>query len=109
MDNSYTAISDIQMPEVLQSMNMHELNVYQEQGRTKALYITHRAQFVDTRALNYRGLGNGWVGNIGFREVDLFTGEGLFEWWAADHVELTESTISIDSLSGPYPKTWNWL
>lgn len=90
-------------------MNMHELNVIND-GRT-GLYITHKSDWVDLSELSAFGVEEeaGWVMNIGFREIDIASGEVLFEWWALDHVPLSTSSTRIENLEGPPPKGWNFL
>ena len=106
MDKSYNVTNSLYPPKLVMNFNMHELNIV-EGGRT-ALAIIGRSELVDTSEL---GLAKdvGWVSNMGFREFDIATGENIFEWWALGKVQLSESTVEIDSLEGPHPRAWNFL
>lgn len=88
---------------------MHELNVID--GGRRALHIESRPRYVDVTELGIDGVNAGWVADLGFRETEVSTGRTTFEWWAADHVSLSESSVSYSAqdLRGPPPMAWNWL
>ena len=49
------------------------------------------------------------VVNNGFQKVDITTGDINFEWWALDHVSLTESMISLPSMPNSVDTAWDFL
>lgn len=106
MDNSFTITDSLYAPKAMGNFNMHELLVIDE-GRT-SLQIINKADFVDISELGL-DIDEGWVVNIGFREVDIATGRTNFEWWALDHVPLSESSAEVANLDGPHPRGWNFL
>lgn len=106
MNSSYTVTESMYAPVDRTTFNMHELFLIDE-GKT-GLAITNRADWVDVRELN-AGQDAGWISNSGFREFDVVTGETRFEWWALDHVSLSESNTTIFNLDGPPPLAGNFL
>lgn len=86
--------------------DMHEFNVI-ENGK-RALMITHQSHYRQfSRGNGYSSRGPlRSIGNPGFVEVDVETGEAIFEWWAIDHI------LPIDSVHQIPDKpetTWDWL
>lgn len=108
LNNSFDVIAEIHVPRTMSYLNMHELKILDD-GK-KALYITPRTEVVDFEA---QGLDLetevGFLSDQGFHERDLTTGEVLFEWWAADHLPLNESSGEISDLTGPWPAGWSWM
>ena len=87
---------------------MHELNIIDE-GKT-ALYIAHRTRVMDFEAhsLNF-GVDVGTISDLGIHELDLTTGEIVFEWWASEHISLNQSKAEVDDMTGLDGHHWNWL
>jgi hypothetical protein len=106
MDNSFELTDLFTPPVTFHNFNMHEFNIINE-GRT-AMSIMTRSQYIDVRQLKL-DRDAGWVLNTGFREFDVSTGETLFEWWALDHLSLTESSMPVGDMDKPLPQGWNWL
>lgn len=107
MDSSYRNVSRVDIGPDMDYINMHELNVIDD--GTKALYIVHES--TKLRASDIRGNGSDEILDIGFREVNLVTGELLFEWWAyqSEQVAIEENIISDNypiKLEGP---PFNWF
>lgn len=109
-DNSYRPIHRIFAPVTTTVFNMHELKLLSSEKGLSALHLTIRAQQVDVRDLQV-GFDEGWISDSGIVEIDLLTGEKLFEWYPADHISLNESTVTLDlnRLRKPPPATWSWL
>jgi hypothetical protein len=111
MDNTYRIIQEVKSPTEQYAFNMHELKVLpgtSERGLT-ALHIMNRMALQDVRSLGIKGLDKGYVGDTGFREVELVTGKTVFEWWPAEHISLDESLGGKEGIQGPAPRSWNWL
>lgn len=107
MDSSYTPIKHLMAPPEMLGWNMHEMGLV-NQG-TAVVYFTMREEYVNVTMVPGHEMPYGWIMNMGIREVDLKTGENLFEWWAHPEVSLTESNVAVSSLHGPYPNAWNWF
>ncbi|KAH9840428.1 arylsulfotransferase protein, partial [Teratosphaeria destructans] len=96
LDNSYRMTQEIDTGTHQYPFNMHELQI-QSNGideHSTALYILNRRAQHDVTSLGIENVTSGWVGDTGFREVDLTTGA---------------STGARDGLDGPPPKSWNWF
>lgn len=119
MDDSYKVIKEVLPVRTESGMNMHEFNIV-EGGRT-ALYITQRPEYVDVAELRNHSMEQraremesypsekGIIINIGFREVDIQSGQVEFEWWAYPEVSIAESSTPVQGLGGPFPRGWNWF
>lgn len=108
LDNAFNVIREVHVPKTMATSNMHELNIIND-GRN-ALYFTRRTPVMDMNPYEREFTTEaGLIGDIGFHEVDLTTGEILVEWWSTDHISLDESTAVISNLNGPWPLGWNWM
>lgn len=72
--------------------NMHEFYTL-DSGR-HAVYILDKVVQRFDRDLRPDSTYNGSLLTTGFKEVDLVTGETLFEWFANDHVDVEESLVA---------------
>ena len=107
LDSSYSILKNVSAPKLISNFNMHEFSLA-DNGKS-ALYILYRPEYVELdEELDYDG-ETGWIANMGFREVDVKTGEALFEWWAFPEVRPQESKVEISGIEGPHPNSWNWL
>ena len=107
LDSSYNITGNVTAPEANPDFNMHELNVL-DNGRT-ALHLMDRSVRVDVAELDLDGMKEGWILDTGFRELNVATGETEFEWWASEHVSVSESKVKAQDLDQPYPFSWNWF
>lgn len=41
--------------------------------------------------------GQGWLDQSGFQEVDIASGNVLFEWYSTEHVDLSNTQIAINT------------
>ncbi len=55
------------------------------------------------------GVDVGTIADLGVHEIDMTTGEILFEWWASDHISLSQSSSEVDELTGSGGHQWNWM
>ena len=106
MDSSYRIINVFTPDKTEHYMNMHELKILD--SGDSALFFAQRTELVNTTDLNIPGIDMGYILNVGFRQVDVRTGETQFEWWAHPEVSLAESTRDVKNL-GPWPVSWNWF
>lgn len=105
MDHSYNIVQRLRVAPGHSAFNMHELT-FVEQG-SHALYIMNRPEYVDIASVRNNTDG-GWILNLGFREVNIASGDVIFEWWAWEHINLSESSAVIQGLN--YRGVgWNWL
>ena len=106
LDNSYSMTTKVYPPPASTQFNMHEFKVLGNGCR--ALHFMVRPKFADVTALDIE-VEEGWIADVGFREVDISSRATLFEWWALDHISPAESTVGATDLAGPTPTSWNWL
>lgn len=89
---------------------MHEFRVLQEQGRLTALFLIQRPIIADVSYLGHSLHRDGWLSDCGFTEVDVDTGEILFEWWASNHISHAESYFNYPGMSFTNAmKPYDWL
>ena len=84
---------------------MHEFNLIEDGER--ALMITHQSYYHQfSNGVGYTNTGPlRSVGNPGFVEVEVATGNILFEWWSLGHI----SPIESDHKAPAKPEsTWDW-
>jgi len=93
-DSSYTQIARVQCGNGLMA-DMHEFNLT-SQGT--ALVDAYKPQMADLRSVG--GKKNGVVAAGMVQEIDIATGDVIFEWNSLDHVPLTESTSRPANGSG---------
>lgn len=88
---------------------MHELRLIEAGGQLNAVHLGVKTVFADLRSVDHP-LQEGWLADVGIREVDVRTNQTLFEWWPSDHINAAESNslLGIDSASIPQ-RPWNWL
>ncbi|CAM1502369.1 Fc.00g043530.m01.CDS01 [Cosmosporella sp. VM-42] len=72
------------------SGDLHEFRITDE---GTALMTIYEATAVD---LSSYGVSHGWIYDSLFQEVDLATGDLLFEWRASDHYDIDESLEPLD-------------
>ena len=107
MDSSYAIIKNVSTPKLVNNFNMHEFNLIH--GGKSVLFIMNQQEYIELDQELGSDRETGWIFNMGFREVDVETGETLFEWWAYPEVRPQESKVDMQGLEGPHPKAWNWL
>lgn len=74
-----------------------------------ALHLANKATLIDIRDLGLGGFEEGWVADSGIREVDVLTGETVFEWWPSDWVNPTESHYNHEYKFTSMNTAWNWM
>ena len=109
LKSHYNYATDIDSTILTNGMNMHEIQLVPSANGMGALHISSRTIPSDIRSLDYKDRFAGWIIDTGIREVDVVTGEVLFEWWPHDHISLTQSTAPIEqAIYGPWPNRWSW-
>jgi hypothetical protein len=93
-DSSYAQIAEVKCGNGLMA-DMHEFNLT-SQGT--ALVDAYRPQKADMRSIG--GKKNGVVAAGVVQEIDIATGDVIFEWNSLDHVPLTESMSVPAKASG---------
>ena len=88
------------------SVDFHE---QQLTSRNTILITTYNNTQYDLTAVN--ASSKGWIADAVVFELNVTTGEVLFEWRASDHVPLTASKQPIVSSSGNATKAapWDWF
>jgi hypothetical protein len=88
MNNKYEYEHHVGVTNDLNAFNMHEFNIL-DGGKT-ALACTYRPQVVGLEAFG-RPDEESWVITGGFVELDVETGNVLFEWDSRDQLSITDS------------------
>ena len=94
MDNSYNIVRRLSVAPALTGFNMHEL-VFVDQS-SRALYIVNRPYFADMSGV-LNGTDSGWIIDQGIHEIDVASGAVLFQWFASDHISLSESSAKLEN------------
>lgn len=90
----------------LDAFNMHEFNILH--GGKTALACTYRTEVLDFGDLGMKGQsGNVIVG--GFEEIDVATGDIVFDWKSSDHVPLSESDFSVPASPEQAGSGWDYM
>ncbi|KAM3417207.1 hypothetical protein BST61_g5467 [Cercospora zeina] len=91
------------------SLNMHEFNII-DNGKT-VLHLSKRSIERDITGVKQSSTSSpaGRIVDNGFVEVDLATKNVVFQWWAADHIPLTDSSGVVSGLTQKAPQGWNWI
>ena len=84
-DSSYSVIATVKAGHGLQA-DMHEFNLT-DQGT--ALITAYRQRSADLSALGGKTSGAVWSGVV--QEIDIATGDVVFQWDSLDHVPVTET------------------
>lgn len=105
LDNSYRTLTSIYSGNGKASIDMHELNIVE--GGETALVSIYQPVPYDLSAYNVSGLG--WVNSGTFQEVNITSGEVLFEWSSIDHVDLSESFKDIGSMGSKASYSYDYL
>ena len=106
LDDSYAIRSKIRMSSPPGMINMHEFNVRnQSQSALMALWrptYYDNSEFDATQPV-------GWIGDTGFREVNVDTHEVVFDWKSLDHIKPLESVQSPPKMPGAFYDPWDYL
>ncbi|EKG09819.1 Arylsulfotransferase, partial [Macrophomina phaseolina MS6] len=97
LDDAYRPIRTIRAETPGTALDFHEFNLLD--GGAKAIIASFQPVQGDLSAYDITQ-GLGWVLDSVFQEIDLKSGEVLFEWRAWDHVPLSETSISPDGDAG---------
>lgn len=97
LDERYEAESVVAVTNDLTAFNMHEFNVL-DGGKT-AVACAYRPEYMDLGDLG-RPEEYGWVQTGGLVEIDVATGEVLFEWMSPGHIPIHES-VKVSPSDGP--------
>lgn len=93
MDSRYRVVQTVEAVGAASTTDMHEFRLI-DQGK-RALVTIYQPRAYDLGAFGI-GPGMGWIQDSVFQEIDVETGELLFEWRALDHVAPSFSYTCID-------------
>lgn len=105
MNSAYEMTTNITIHDDRDGFNMHEFNVL-DNGRT-AMITAERNVWMDMSDIGIAG--NGWVRAGGFEEIDINTGEALFDWRSNGSVSLNESTFGVPSVGLKDRPGWDYV
>lgn len=94
MDDSYNIVHEVSAVGANLYGDLHEFKITKDDTALMTIYNVTRA---DLSSLGKRK--HGWLTDSVFQEVDIATGELLFEWRASEHFEVTE-TFMTNPLGG---------
>ncbi|KAF2717820.1 hypothetical protein K431DRAFT_232342 [Polychaeton citri CBS 116435] len=90
IDSNYTVVTTVNTGRNMMPADMHELNLVD--GGTHALMTSYNTIPYDMTPFGI-DQGIGWLSEGAFQEVDVDTGDVLFEWYSSNHVDPTESLL----------------
>ncbi|KAF2466831.1 uncharacterized protein BDR25DRAFT_345411 [Lindgomyces ingoldianus] len=93
MDNSYRVVRTVEAVGSAPTTDMHEFRLINN-GKS-ALVTIYQARPYDLSEYGI-GPGLGWIQDSVFQEIDVETGELIFEWRALDHIAPSFSYTCID-------------
>jgi hypothetical protein len=86
-------------------LDVHDFNVI-EDGKN-SLWTTNKAERTNKTGLGLPSNANPKIGNGGFREEVIATGDVVFEWNSLDHLSIDESYNTAEvTKEGPF---WDYL
>ncbi|KKK14755.1 hypothetical protein AOCH_005521 [Aspergillus ochraceoroseus] len=103
LDSSYNEAYKIRGPNGLPA-DLHEFHITRN---GTAVFTVYDIISADLRPVG--GPKRGWIWDGTFVEVDIETGELLFEWHASEHFDLTEFTQTRDSVGDSYDHPWDFF
>lgn len=93
MNKNYRIVRNVAAVGAATQMDMHEFHLID--GGKRALITIYQPRQYDLGAFGV-GPGLGWIHDSLFQEIDVETGELLFEWRALDHIAPNFSYTCID-------------
>ena len=94
MNNRLTTIASVQSQGGLPSNDQHEFNVV-DNGKSAIVTVYDPVQY-DMSHWNIT-TGQGWLMNSWFQEIEIATGDLLFEWDALSHISVNQSYVLPNS------------
>lgn len=93
VDTNYRIIASVQTGNGLTPADQHEFRL--TPGGETALLTSYQTIPFDLSASQYGGVTNqqGWLQQGVFQEVNITTGEVLFEWFSSNHVDVQDSRV----------------
>ncbi|KXT17395.1 hypothetical protein AC579_3853 [Pseudocercospora musae] len=94
LDSNYRVVQTIQTGRSAMPVDQHEFQLMDD-GKT-AIVSFYQTVPHDMSYFNYTG-GMPYVMQSGFQEIDVASGDVLFEWYSLNHVDISESHILPNS------------
>ncbi|KAJ5762118.1 uncharacterized protein N7511_005500 [Penicillium nucicola] len=91
LNNDYQLAATVQSGHGLEPSDLHELEVLDGE---RMLFTIYQPKPYDLSAYGIQP-PNGWVMDGMFQEVDIKSGDVLFEWGSLDHIPLSESYVPL--------------
>ncbi|RMD43258.1 hypothetical protein DV735_g1853, partial [Chaetothyriales sp. CBS 134920] len=93
VNSSYHIVKTVRAGKDLKA-DLHEFNLLPSSNT--ALLDAYYTREVDLSGFK-NGPEKGWIWEAAFQEVDIDTGEVLFDWRASDHISLTKTYSELDA------------
>jgi hypothetical protein len=87
-------------------LDIHEFSIV-EDGKN-SLWTTSKIETINKTELGLPANANSKIGNGGFREEEIATGNVIFEWDSLDHLSVDESYNDLEITDGTSP-FWDYL
>ncbi|CZT51380.1 uncharacterized protein RSE6_12517 [Rhynchosporium secalis] len=104
LDSSYEVAYTVNTVDIDMGGDLHEFKIT---SNGTALFTIYQDRQVDCSDVGYDGLC--WVDDCIFQEVDIATGELLFQWRASDHVPLSHSYKLRHKDGKTQKKAWDYF
>ncbi|KAI6780902.1 uncharacterized protein J7T54_007382 [Emericellopsis cladophorae] len=103
LDETYELFKEIEPVGEGLTGDLHEFRITEE--GTALMTIYHRVQV----AADGEGTDKLWIYDGYFQEVDIATGELVFEWHASDHISATNSKQPLDGTGGSFDNAYDFF
>lgn len=95
IDNNYKVINTVQTGGNARPVDQHEFQLISGgEGHDTAIVTSYQTIPFDLSKFNVTN-GQGWLSQGAFQEIDVETGEVLFEWYSTNHVDPSATQIQI--------------
>lgn len=85
--------------------DLHEFTILPNGNALITIYA-----LVETDLTDYGGIEKGWIYDSIFQEINIESGEAVFEWHASDYIYLSEYEYDRNDLDGTAPElAWDWF
>ncbi|KAK4550572.1 hypothetical protein LTR36_000151 [Oleoguttula mirabilis] len=96
IDSNYRVVASVQTGRDAMPADMHDFQLLDKPNGPTALLTSYRAIPYDLSAVNIT-TGQGWLLEGMFQEVDVKTGDVLFEWYSSNHVDPANTQVQINN------------
>ncbi|RMY41205.1 hypothetical protein D0866_00742 [Hortaea werneckii] len=103
-DQSYQQYKEISGANGI-SADLHSFEITEDDTAVSSLYEPYKVNLEGVKGWDKDG--DGYVWDALFQEIDIETGEALFQWRASDHVDFRESFVGVNKATHDDP--WDFF